>query len=46
MILNDVPETPHWFLADLLTEFVVAGVGGSVVHADLVLVEACSPEDA
>jgi hypothetical protein len=43
---NVSPRGDRWYLADLVTEFIIAGKRGSVVHADLVLVEASSPDQA
>ena len=41
-----IPESAKWYLADIVQEITVEGDPRNVVHTNLVLVRADSPEDA
>jgi hypothetical protein len=41
-----VPSDAKWFLAEIVEEITVEGDAGNVVHTNLVLVRADSPEEA
>jgi hypothetical protein len=41
-----IPKDPKWYLADIVEEIRVAGDWRNVVHTNLILVRADSPDEA
>ncbi|HEV2379882.1 MAG TPA: DUF4288 domain-containing protein [Terriglobia bacterium] len=41
-----IPEDAHWYLADLVEEVTVEGDPRNVVHTNMILIRADSPEEA
>ncbi|HEY2588764.1 MAG TPA: DUF4288 domain-containing protein [Tepidisphaeraceae bacterium] len=41
-----IPDNARWYLADIVLELVIEGDSRNVVHTNLLLIEAASPEQA
>ena len=44
--MGDIPENAKWYLADIVQEITVEDDPHNVVHTNLVLIRADSPEEA
>ncbi len=44
--MSYIPEDAHWYVAEILEEINVEGAANKIVHRNLVLVEANSPDHA
>lgn len=44
--MSYIPESAHWYVAEILEEISVEGAANKIVHRNLILVEASSPDHA